>query len=308
MSTLLCLVRHGVTDWNYEGRAQGQSDIPLNLEGRAQAAAVAERLGNEAWDAIYSSPLVRASATAQAIAANAGLTVVTDPRLQERFMGLAEGSTHADRLMRWPNGDWRTASGAETDARLAARARDVLSEIAARHEGQRVICVAHGGLIAVFLQLLQAEAGRPPERIIPGNTGVTLVRWQNGSFAIESLPDDRHLLDGGFYFTGEKWRVRILGLERLAEHLEHRLSQQALDTAVGNASAVESAWVADDMVAFIRCFTDGVWQGYVDLELTRPGYEMLLPVLLERLKARYPGVSFARLALSGAEPLETERA
>ena len=47
--TRLCLVRHGQTDWNLEGRYQGQSDVPLNENGRAQARALAEQLQSQSF-------------------------------------------------------------------------------------------------------------------------------------------------------------------------------------------------------------------------------------------------------------------
>jgi 2,3-bisphosphoglycerate-dependent phosphoglycerate mutase len=64
-STTLCLVRHGETAWNAEGRVQGQLDLPLNGTGLAQARAVARVLSKERFSAIYSSDLTRARQTAQ---------------------------------------------------------------------------------------------------------------------------------------------------------------------------------------------------------------------------------------------------
>ena len=67
-ATRVIAVRHGETDWNVETRMQGQLDIPLNDKGRWQAERVAEALADESIDAIYSSDLLRATQTADAVA------------------------------------------------------------------------------------------------------------------------------------------------------------------------------------------------------------------------------------------------
>jgi len=64
----LFLFRHGETDWNREGRMQGQTDTPLNATGLAQAEALAHRLRAHQLDAIVSSDLSRALTTAQIVA------------------------------------------------------------------------------------------------------------------------------------------------------------------------------------------------------------------------------------------------
>ena len=91
------LVRHGVTDWNAQGRFQGQSDVPLNETGRAQAAAMARRLPERTRPtSIISSDLGRAVDTASALADACGLEVTTDARLREVNVGSWEGLTMAD--------------------------------------------------------------------------------------------------------------------------------------------------------------------------------------------------------------------
>jgi probable phosphoglycerate mutase len=296
VQTEICLVRHGVTIWNYDGRAQGHTDIPLSAEGRQQAEAVAARLGPERWHAIYSSPLSRAYDTAAAIARRTGLTIQTDPRLRERNQGMAEGTSLAERLLRWPGGDWRVEAGTETDESLTDRGMVILTEIAKRHPGQRVLCVAHGGLIAVLLQAMLASAGQANAPVFPGNTSVSRVRYSKGLFTVAALPDNDHLTDGDVQYSGEQYRVRGLGLPFLATQLGGRLSVEMLESAVANATAVETAWVGDQMVALIRCLTDGVWQGYIDLEVVKPGFERALPALIRRLEVRYPNVRFVRTA------------
>jgi probable phosphoglycerate mutase len=89
--TRLVLVRHGETDWNAEGRYQGQSDVPLNATGMAQAKALALRLSGERLDAIYTSDLARAAQTAEALAAETGAPIHREPRLREIDQGEWEG-------------------------------------------------------------------------------------------------------------------------------------------------------------------------------------------------------------------------
>jgi broad specificity phosphatase PhoE len=107
----LYYVRHGLTDWNIEGRLQGGRDTPLNDRGRAQAAQCAEILrdlfardGRNAADLHYvSSPLVRASETMDIVRKRLGLPAggyARDPRLEEIAFGEWEGLTYLDVLKR----------------------------------------------------------------------------------------------------------------------------------------------------------------------------------------------------------------
>src|SRR5262245_22002704 len=90
-SVRLVLWRHGQTQWNVEGRFQGQSDIPLDQVGEQQAERAARLLAALQPTAIYSSDLTRATMTAAPLARLTGLTVISDKDLRERYGGLWEG-------------------------------------------------------------------------------------------------------------------------------------------------------------------------------------------------------------------------
>jgi broad specificity phosphatase PhoE len=93
--SFLCL-RHGITDWNRQGRFQGRTDVPLNDEGIAQARSAAQQLQNIPFDTIVSSPLIRAVATAAIIAAESRKQVATDADLIECDFGSFEGRPIGD--------------------------------------------------------------------------------------------------------------------------------------------------------------------------------------------------------------------
>ena len=88
----LLLARHGETDWNLEHRYQGQTDIPLNAQGRRDAHALAGRLRHSQIHAVYTSDLARARETAEIVAAAAGRPIRIDPRLREMDFATAEGA------------------------------------------------------------------------------------------------------------------------------------------------------------------------------------------------------------------------
>lgn len=292
--TSISLIRHGVTDWNYAGRVQGRSDIPLAPEGEHQARAVAERLAGELWDAIYSSPLKRAYQTALVIARRTGHhQVVTDARLKERNMGEAEGMPDIDLPALWPGVAWDDLPGMEPVAALAARAHDALAEIALRHPRGRVICVAHGSLINAFLRSLLPPGETAAFDTHPRTVSITTVRYDGKRFTQESAPDHRHLLQDGIEYSGEKGRITAAELETLLSGRQP--GSHSVEPAIWRATAVESARVDDRLVGFARAFTDGVLYGCIDLAVVLPGYEQIRQVLIDRLKARYPDVHFTIL-------------
>lgn len=100
--TTICFIRHGVTEWNKEGRIQGGIDIPLNADGIQMALKVSKRLASEEWHAIYTSPLKRTQMTAEIIASKQPIvTVRIDNRLREIGEGKIEGTTEEERIEMW---------------------------------------------------------------------------------------------------------------------------------------------------------------------------------------------------------------
>jgi len=150
MTTIL-LVRHGETDWNLERRVQGHSDTPLNETGRAQARALADALGGESIDAVYSSDLLRAHETARIVAESRGLDVTAIPDLRERDFGTWEGLTDDEIFTRFPESKSGTWGDAETREEMAQRVLAALQRIAASHPDGHVLVVTHGGPVRVVL-------------------------------------------------------------------------------------------------------------------------------------------------------------
>ena len=156
--TKLILIRHGATDWNTEGRWQGQIDLPLNATGRAQAEQIASSLSNARISAIYSSDLRRAVETAEALGRLTSLTVQTDPRLREIHQGEWQGllvkeikDRYADVFQRRRENPLSFASpGGETGHAVRERVVQVIDQIIHDHPEETVAIVTHGFTIAVI--------------------------------------------------------------------------------------------------------------------------------------------------------------
>ncbi|ANU09472.1 phosphoglycerate mutase [Planococcus antarcticus DSM 14505] len=173
--TTIGLVRHGITDWNIQGIAQGSSDVPLNETGRQQAESLANRLSTEEdWDLIISSDLSRAKETAEIIGKELDLTVSHfDTRLRERSGGKIEGTTEEERLEKWGT-DWRKLDLAmENLDEATERGLACIEDILENFSGQRVLLVSHGALIGLTLQGLLPEKFKETSM---DNTSITILK------------------------------------------------------------------------------------------------------------------------------------
>jgi broad specificity phosphatase PhoE len=152
-STLIYLFRHGEVVLADRRRFIGHLDVPLSPTGERQCAAQADRLREARLTAMFSSDLSRARRSGEIIGAPHHLTPVELPALREMAMGRWDGLSAAEIEAREPQAfaAWMTAvgefpfPGGESVPALASRAWPALEAIAARHRGQSVAVVAHGG-------------------------------------------------------------------------------------------------------------------------------------------------------------------
>ena len=152
--TTVVLLRHAATPYNAQGRLQGSLDVALDHAGQAQAEAVASAVvaRHGVPDVVLTSPLARASQTADAVARLADVEAMPDARLTQRSYGEWEGLTWDEVRARWPEEYERRMAG--LDPRIAgwdgsvavgARVAACLQEAAEGHE--LIVAVSHGSAI-----------------------------------------------------------------------------------------------------------------------------------------------------------------
>jgi 2,3-bisphosphoglycerate-dependent phosphoglycerate mutase len=199
-TTELLLIRHGRSADVRPGSAES-ADPGLHPDGVAQVTALAERLATKKIDAIYSSHLRRARLTAAALAEPRALTVGVDVDLEEVRLGdWANGEFRRRAAAKDPTfeawrrtGRWDGIPGGEGDDAFRARVRRVVDEIAARHVGQTVAVVCHGGVIGVALaSLLDIHRSL---WMTCENTSITTVRSAPDGAMVVGINDCAHLYD-----------------------------------------------------------------------------------------------------------------
>jgi broad specificity phosphatase PhoE len=189
----LFLFRHGETDWNRDRRLQGQTDIPLNDTGRAQAADLARRLAPYGLEAILTSDLERARETARIVAEALGLPLHRDPDLREASLGAAEGmlieeakARFGPRLVEGRVADDRLQMpGGEPGLDVRARGLAAIARFVAAHAYRRIGISTHSGMLRQFLKHALAEAPIPRSR----NGAHYVMDYDPVSFRLTLLED-----------------------------------------------------------------------------------------------------------------------
>jgi broad specificity phosphatase PhoE len=211
--TELYLIRHGDALPDADELSPGDYDAQTLSElGRKQARALADRLRDTPFAALYSSPLPRAHATAAPLAAALGLDVVVVPDLREIWLGqvgpaLPDGATPQeaaahlrDRLRRTARraattGSWNSIAGSEPAADFRARVTAAHDRLAALHPGARIACFGHGGTINVYVA---AVLGLERDFFFPlANTAICVVRVKGQRRMLLALNDVCHLREAG---------------------------------------------------------------------------------------------------------------
>lgn len=195
---VLYLVRHGATANNIAlpQRLQGRrSDPELSAEGILQSAAVARFFAARPLHCVYSSPLLRARQTAEAIALPHKLPVVAVEALTECDVGDWEGCSWGEIERREPAAYRRFMSdpathpyaGGENLEQVLERAAPAFADLAASHLGQAIVVVTHKLVLRTWLASCSGMPLAKARSIEYDTCGVSLLNWTNGNAEILAL-------------------------------------------------------------------------------------------------------------------------
>lgn len=199
--TELVLVRHGETDWNAQGRIQGQLDIPLNATGLAQAAALGARLAEQHFDAIYVSDLERALQTARPVAQLGRREIRREPRLRERHFGALQGLT-AEEAQRQQPLVWQDykvrrleadLGGGESLQQFSRRVVEWVGRMLEAHAGGKVLLVSHGGVLDMAYRHATGMPLHVPRDFPIYNASVNILLRNGARWEIAAWGDISHL-------------------------------------------------------------------------------------------------------------------
>lgn len=244
--TTIYLIRHAEAEGNLYRIAQGQDNSSLTDRGWRQVRALEQRFANIHVDAVYSSDLYRACATASAIYKPKNLTLHRTSALREICVGEWEQRTWGDIYRLWPKqmecfnsqpGLWHV-EGSEDPLKARERVLTAIRTIAAENDGKTVAVFSHGYVIRMTLAYLQGypldQIGKTPTG---DNTSVALLEADGDNFRVIFRDDNSHLTTPEF-LAEEKEVKRANGLEPGLWFRPLRLPEQA-DVF---SSLVKSCW------------------------------------------------------------------
>lgn len=198
----LYMVRHGQTASSRENRFTGSSDPPLTAVGEEMAQAFARAYASVAWEAIYTSPMLRARQTADPLSRLSGVPTTLEDGLKEISYGEWEGLRQEEVKQRWPEAFeyWaddvasRGTPGGETAFHVAARAMRVVEAIRCRHHQGNVLIVSHKATLRVITcALLGLDVRLFRQRIAQPVCAVTMFVATESTSLLTLLGDRSHL-------------------------------------------------------------------------------------------------------------------
>ncbi len=200
-ATRILAIRHGQTAWNASARIQGHTDIELDALGQWQARQLAQALGHEELQAVYSSDLARARDTAVPLATVHGLPVGIDAGLRERAFGDFEGLSFEQIESRWPEQAqaWRRRDpgfgphGGEVLRDFRERVVAALTRLALAHRGQCIAVVTHGGVLDVLYREATRIALDAPRTWQVANAGINRLLHSGEGLVLVGWADVGHL-------------------------------------------------------------------------------------------------------------------
>lgn len=199
-TTRVILARHGQTEWNDGARFQGHLDSPLTPVGVRQAKGLAHRLGMEKIAAVYSSDLGRAIRTAEFIAEELRQVVATDERLRERGLGVFQGLSKEEIIVRYPEEsrryysrepDYVVPDGESARGRFAL-GFSCLNDLVVRHPGTTIVVVTHGGLVQGMFRHVTGLPFEAPRRFAIRNAAYNVFAHNARGWSLETWGDLAH--------------------------------------------------------------------------------------------------------------------
>lgn len=201
MTTRICFIRHGETDWNVGKRIQGQIDIELNDTGHKQALAMAFNAAHYEFSAIYSSDLLRAYATATMLAERRELEIIKLPLLRERHYGIFQGITAEEGKLRYteayafykardPDYDFETGESMHS---FAERVASAITHMVHHHASQTIAAVSHAGLLDIIYRKATGRPLHTPRDFDVPNCALNWIRFDEHGWHLEAWDDHHHL-------------------------------------------------------------------------------------------------------------------
>lgn len=193
--TRIWLIRHGAVEARGQSRCYGRLNVALSSEGLAQIASVADRLSQEPLSAIYASPLLRTTQSAELIAAPHGLAVRREEALREMHFGDFEGRTYDEIAASHPEiyQQWMTSPtdvqfpGGECFREMQNRVLQLMEQIRRAHAGSTVAIVTHGGVNRIVLAAALHLDNPHIFHISQKYAAVNLVSWLDGFATVDLM-------------------------------------------------------------------------------------------------------------------------
>lgn len=199
MSTKVILIRHGETDWSYQKRYCGFTDIDLNEKGRQQARRLLKRLSKEKIHKVYSSDMKRTLQFAEIVFKDLPAEEMLD--LREMNFGIFEGLTYKDIMEKYPKvyREWLgnpldiIVPRGESLKTLARRVRKALKRILSQNSDKKVAVFTHGGPIRVILcDILELDL-KEVWKIEQGLASISIIEFVEGRGKVHLLNDISYL-------------------------------------------------------------------------------------------------------------------
>ena len=195
---LIYIVRHGETDANNKGYAQGWTDDPLNENGRLIAELTGQGMKGIRFDCCISSPLIRAKDTAQIILRESenSVPVSFDDRIKEMNFGSFERTSIKDekviRFLKEPVVDYKFPGG-ESIKEVMERTQEFLKELIARDDGKTYLVSTHGCALRAMLNYLYEDPDDYWHGHVPYNCCVNIIDVKDGVATL--IADDKIYYD-----------------------------------------------------------------------------------------------------------------